>query len=352
MNPAASDGMVAAFRRSLVGTVKILSIDGGGIRGIIPAMVLAELERLLDGGREKNRALHSYFHLLAGTSTGALIALGLTAPRRNPEDGTYTRTALLRAADLVEIYEEHGLDIFPRNIFSQFQAMRQAFAGKYDAGNFDTVLRGIFEERAVSDALGNLLVTSFDLEGGHPLIIKKRPGRHSPPDPDFLMRDAARGSAAAPTYFQPVRVKALNQDQVYTLIDGGMFANNPAMCAYVEARKIYPRAKRFVILSLGTGSAVRHFPYQAVKNWGFLEWVAPYNGVPMATLMGRGQSDSVGYQLQHLPLVDYIRLEPDLDGCNPAMDDASDKNIKALRKAAARLIETRGQELERIAKLL
>jgi len=341
-----------SIQRALLGTVKILSIDGGGIRGIIPAMVLAELETLLGKAGHRAKDLHRYFHLLAGTSTGALIALGLSAPRIAPETGAYTKEALVTAADLVRLYEDRGLDIFPRSIFTQFQSMRQAFAGKYDAGNFDTVLHDIFGERAVSDSLSQLLVTSFDMEAGRPLIIKKRPGRHVPPDPDFLMRDAARGSAAAPTYFQPVWVKALNQERYYTLIDGGMFANNPAMSAYVEARKIYPRARRFVILSLGTGSAVRHFPYQAVRNWGFLEWVAPYNGVPMATLMGRGQSDSVNYQLQHLPLVDYIRLEPELAGCNPAMDDASNKNIAALKAAGRRLIDSQRPALERLCRLL
>ncbi|MBU0935257.1 MAG: patatin-like phospholipase family protein [Spirochaetes bacterium] len=341
----------AGTGRFFVNTVRILSIDGGGIRGIIPAMILAELRQRLDRLR-KRQPYCRLFHLLAGTSTGSLITLGLTAPAKAADGSGYCKRPLLNAQDMVNIYEKRGLEIFPRQIFSQLQTMRQAFAGKYDSGNFDKVLLETFEDRTISDALANILVTSYDLESGRPLIIKKRPGLHTPPDPDFFMRDAARGSSAAPTYFEPVRVRTLNLDEHYTLIDGGMFANNPAMSAYVEARKIYPFATRFTILSLGTGRSVRQLSYETVKSWGFIDWVLPSNGVPMAMIMSKGQSESVNYQLQHLPRVDYIRLEPDLTGCNEAMDDASDKNIAALKAAAGRLINQADSELDRVASLL
>lgn len=120
------------FRR----TVKILSIDGGGIRGYIPALILEDLvKRLIAKGKSKDLADH--FDIIAGTSSGSLTALGLTAPAYNPEDtDTYSSIPGYSISDIVNMYEIRRHDIFPKISQSGFQTIRQAFHEKYDDTGF------------------------------------------------------------------------------------------------------------------------------------------------------------------------------------------------------------------------
>jgi len=340
-----------------------LSIDGGGIRGIIPALVLNELETLISH-HKKDLPLCRAFDLMAGTSTGSIIALGLSAPHYAPnydphdpagnEKPRYSKKPLFTAGDLVRIYIEQGIEIFPRWIFNQLKTVRQAFTEKYNSGRYYAILDSILKERTVQDALSNVLVTTYDLAEAHPLIIKKRPRRLAQRgnDPNFYMRDAIMGSSAAPTFFEPIQVKTVDGEGPHVLVDGSMFANNPAMCAFIEAQKIYPRAKHFRILSLGTGIPERRFTYQQVSKWGFVEWVLPSKGVPLASMMNSGQSECVDYQLQYHPRVSYHRLNVPLSGCDRSMDDASPENIDCLQEKAEELIDSNRPLLEKLAREL
>ena len=363
--------------------VNILSVDGGGIRGIIPAMVLAELEQKI-AARKPGLPLCRAFDLLAGTSTGSIIALGLTAPAYapgyEPEQRTedeaaltetppitqpprsgrrkakpcYSKKPLFTARDLVQVYRDKGSEIFPRWIFNQLKTVRQAFTEKYNSGRYYAILDSILQDRTIQDALANVLVTSYDLAEAHPLIIKKRPRRlaQKGKDPNFYIRDAIMGSSAAPTFFEPIQVNTVDGQGPYVLIDGSMFANNPAMCAFIEAQKIYPRAKHYRILSLGTGMPGRRYTYQQVSKWGFVEWVLPSKGVPLASMMNTGQAQCVDYQLQYHPRVTYHRLNIPLEGCDRSMDDASPENIACLQDKADELIEANQSLLENLAEQL
>lgn len=342
--------------------VNILSVDGGGIRGIIPAMVLADLEKKIVA-RKPGLPLCRAFDLLAGTSTGSIIALGLTAPAYAlgyepppPRAGgettpCYSKKPLFAAQDLVQIYREKGIEIFPRWIFNQLKAVRQAFTEKYNSGRYYAILDSILQDRTIQDALANVLVTSYDLADARPLIIKKRPRRLAQKgnDPNFYIRDAIMGSSAAPTFFEPIQVNTVDGQGPYVLVDGSMFANNPAMCAFIEAQKIYPWATHYRILSLGTGMPGRRYTYQQVTKWGFVEWVLPSKGVPLASMMNTGQSQCVDYQLQYHPRVTYHRLNISLEGCDRSMDDASPENIDCLQDKADELIEANQSLLETLA---
>lgn len=352
--------MGISTNRYLKRQVNILSIDGGGIRGIIPALVLNELETLISQ-RKKDLPLCRAFDLMAGTSTGSIIALGLSAPEyahnydpAGSEKPRYSKKPLFTAADLVQVYIEQGIEIFPRWIFNQLKTVRQAFTEKYNSGRYYAILDSILQERTVQDALTNVLVTTYDLAEARPLIIKKRPRRLAQRgnDPNFYMRDAIMGSSAAPTFFEPIQVKTVRGEGPHVLVDGSMFANNPAMCAFIEAQKIYPRAKHFRILSLGTGIPKRRFTYQQVSKWGFVEWVLPSKGVPLASMMNSGQSECVDYQLQYHPRVSYHRLNVSLSGCDRSMDDASPENIDCLQEKAEELIDSNHPLLEKLAREL
>jgi patatin-like phospholipase/acyl hydrolase len=334
--------------RYLKREVKILSVDGGGIRGLIPSMILEELEKRI-ARRKKERPLCRVFDMMAGTSTGSIIALGLSAPAGEPP--AYSREPLFSPRDLANIYIERGIEIFPRRIFNQLMTVKQAFTEKYNSGRFYTILEEKLGNRTLQDALTNVLVTTYDIAGNTPLIMKKRPPAmgHRDPDPNFFIRDAIMGSSAAPTFFEPVQVTTVDGRNTHTLVDGSVFAKNPAMCALVEAQKIYPRARHFTVLSLGTGETETPYTYQQMRSWGFLEWVLPLKGVPLASIMNNGQAKCVNYQLQYLPRVDYYRLDIPITGCTRSMDDASEENIECLQERARALIREHDRLLDTMA---
>lgn len=334
------------------GTVKILSIDGGGIRGYIPALILREVEERLQS-RGVKKPLGALFDFLAGTSTGSIISLGLAAPRQLTNTAYSKNEAAFSAEEIADMYLDHGLDIFPRRIFTRFQTMRHAFREKYSDGRFQEILEESFGRRTIKDSITNVLVTSFDIDKNEPLIMKKVPPRLRKEDPpNYYMSDAIRASSSAPTYFEPIQVSSVDNTLHHSLIDGGVFANNPAMCAFVEAQKIFPWAKKYIILSLGTGNFPRRWTYEQIKDWGVIEWIQPSKGVPIAIVMNQGQSQTVNYQLSHLPRVEYHRINPVIDKCSSAMDDAAKENMTCLRESAEEAITRNEGVIERIVRML
>ncbi|MFW5727576.1 MAG: patatin-like phospholipase family protein [Spirochaetia bacterium] len=337
-------------------TVKILCIDGGGIRGYIPALVLAEVERRLrQQGNEKS--LGTLFDFIAGTSTGSIITLGLTAPAEKEGDSESPRyshkAAAFSAERLVHMYERHGLEIFPYWNLRQLQDMRHAFTEKYDNGPFHEILDGYFGRRKISDALTDMLITTYDIEQHRPLIMKKVPyKRQLGESSDYYMADVIKASAAAPTYFEPVRVASVDESRQHYLVDGGVFAVNPAMCAFVEAQRIFPRARKYVIFSLGTGEYIPDWDIEKVMRWGLLEWLQPSKKVPAVTILNNGQAQAVDYHLSHMPKVEYHRINVPLDGCSEDMDDASAENMSCLAQRAEQIILEQSSSLERMVRLL
>jgi uncharacterized protein len=257
------------------------------------------------------------------------------------------RTPKYRAEDIARMYRHRGIEIFPRHIFNQLKSVRHAFVEKYDAGNFDRVLLENFGDLTLKDLLSTVLLTSYDTLEGKPLIMK-----NLPKEDNFLVREAARGSSAAPTYFRPVEVTGLETGKKHCLVDGGVFANNPAMCAYVEARRLFPMARQIIILSLGSGQIQSSYSLKRMKSWGYVEWVLPSNGVPLISMMSSGQNRCVDYQLEHFPGVSYLRLNPSLEGCSDEMDDAGEKNMECLKRAAQRCIAENDELISWIAKIL
>jgi patatin-like phospholipase/acyl hydrolase len=353
----------------LSGPVRVLSIDGGGIRGYTPALVLADLERRRERLGRKD-SLASRFDLIAGTSTGALIATAMQAPAGEPGPGRAIEElrgsgALLgraafdaprryRCADIAELYEQRGAELFPRPRHETLGLVRQALTSKYDVAPLERLLGQALGDLRLSQAAGPVLVTAYDPERDESLVMKNLGD-----GPDFLARDAARASSAAPTYYPAARIRELpapgapepaaGQVRMRTLVDGGLFANNPAMCAWVEARKFRPDARRFLVVSLGTGGAIRSWNVAHLARWGYLDWIDPGKGSPLLSMMGRAQSESVDWMLSHLPGIDYVRLDPELAADACPMDDASAANLARLRAAALDLIAGNEALLEDLA---
>ncbi|MCK5154329.1 MAG: patatin-like phospholipase family protein, partial [Spirochaetales bacterium] len=143
-------------------TIKILSIDGGGIRGYIPALILEKLSDLIKI-KSGNGDLFSAFDIIAGTSSGSLTALGITAPIRKKVNGGYSNKPGYSMTDIVNIYETCRTDIFPERTLDRLGMVKQAFHEKYTSSGLEKVLEGLFSERTMKDCLTNVLIASFDI---------------------------------------------------------------------------------------------------------------------------------------------------------------------------------------------
>ncbi len=320
-------------------TVKILSIDGGGIRGYIPALVLEKLSAIMKNNNI-NASFNGNFDIIAGTSSGALTALGMTVPCKNKDSSA--NIARYSMSEIVNIYETCRTDIFPEKIIEKIAVLEQAFHGKYNSSGLEKLLDSMFGNYTMGDCLGSVLISGFDILSNKPVIIGN--------NDNFYMKDVARGSSAAPTFFEPAMVESISKDKQYCMVDGAMAANNPAMFAYTEAMQKFPKAEKIVILSLGTGYSRDHYSYEQVKNWGFVEWILPTNGTPIYSIMSSAQEGCVGIQLRQLPNVDYYRINPVLSRESLEIDNISFENMRVLKSAAGKVIEENKDLLLKLAR--
>jgi len=308
--------------------MNVLSVDGGGIRGVIPGMVLADLEE------RTGKRTAELFDLIAGTSTGGIIALGLTVPG---DDGK----PRWMANDLVGLYLTEGPRIFEHSIGHELESGLGLLDEKFDARPLEETLQTYFGEAKLSQAVTDVLVTSYDLEHRQPFFFKSHRAR-SVPEHDWPMRLAARATSAAPTYFEPEHVVADGAE--FALCDGGVFANNPAMCAYAEVRRDHPSAHVRVV-SLGTGQLTRQIHWQDAKDWGLVKWARP-----IIDVVFDGVSDATDYELtQLLPTSDYTRFQVELIGASDSLDNANERNLEGLQNLARKLITERAADLDRLA---
>lgn len=319
--------------------VRILAIDGGGMRGLVPARILESLER------RTGKPTCSLFDLVAGTSTGGIIALALTVPAA---DGSGPRWS---AADLVELYRAKGPEIFRVGLEHLVASGGGWWGPKYSSEAIERVLLHYLGNARLSDALAPVLVTSYDTAAASPYLFKsyRQPSPGTPagqlPD-DFPMWQAARATSAAPTYFPPFLLRPLEAaKQDRSLVDGGVFANNPAMCALADAYKMFGgSASSYLVVSIGTGKDELRLGHGQVKGRGKLRWA-----IPILKIVFDGVSDVVDYQAEEMADA-YWRFQE--DASLGALDDASPEAVKRLLAAADALIARRERDLAGLADVL
>ncbi len=312
--------------------VKVLSIDGGGVRGIIPAIVLGKLEE------KTGKPVAELFDLICGTSTGGLIALALT---KGDEQGNPTWTA----RDLVQFYEEEGREIFPSWRWEKLRLFKKLFGAKHCGRKLRAALLGYLNQTRLKDALTDVLIVSYDIERSVPWVFRSRKAKGSPANYDFPIADVACATCSAPTYFPPMQMAIEEGRNYLALVDGGVVANNPAMHAYVEARAMYPRSD-ILLVSLGTGDVHQRVPYTGEKGWGLFKWAQPIMKVILD-----GVSKSVHSHLRQLLREDrYFRFQVELQ--KGPMDDASPWTIRELTLRAEYLLYHEKNRIEELCALL
>ncbi len=300
---------------------RVLSIDGGGLRGLIPARVLADLER------RTGRPVQTLFDLMAGTSTGGLLALALAQVDAAGQP-------VHSAEDLVRLYRERGGEIFPRGGWQRFKSLGGLLNERYDAGPLEALLRQVLGEAPMPQVGVPVMVTAYDIAAREPVFLKSWHPEHR----EVPQRAAARATSAAPSYFEPALVNVGGVPRA--LIDGGVFINSPAVSACAEAHKLFAGAPQR-LLSLGTGELTEPIDPAKAQGWGLAGWLRPLLGCVFD-----GVADAAHYQLSHWLGPHYLRLQTRLLEANDAMDDASPANIAALDREADRLIAANSAALD------
>jgi patatin-like phospholipase/acyl hydrolase len=295
--------------------MRVLSIDGGGIRGLIPALVLTEIEE------RAGKRIYELFDLIAGTSTGGILACALCAPEALP------------AEELVGLYEDEGPKIFDRSVWQRIRSAEGLLDEKYDASALDRALERFLSDKRLAETKPDLLVPAYNMGDPGPYFFKSRKAREE--GEDFPLSQVARATSAAPTYFEPFQLTG------EAMVDGGVFATNPAMCAFAEVMRFQPTAD-LVLLSLGTGQRTHKRSFDEVRNWGLVEWAKP-----ILDVVFDGVSDAVDYQLQHV-LEDghYWRLQVELTQASDELDNAGEENLRELRAQAEQLIADRSADID------
>lgn len=303
---------------------RVLSIDGGGIRGVIPAAVLVELER------RSGKKAWDLFDLVAGTSTGGIIACGLA--RGVP------------AQDMLDVYLKHGSEIFSRRWRTYFGISGPRYS--------DVALRSILERVLGAKTLLSEVVQPELLVVSYFVSVKGKPelGKSSyhfksyqargnllgksgslGADYDFKLVDVCLATSAAPTYFPTAKAVSVSGLTRY-MIDGGMHENNPVLAAVASAMQRWP-GEEIRALSLGTGANDKALDGEASRGWGAAAWARHLLDVAMD-----GTQDDADYHAEELPGFDVDRVQTILPENTTAMDDASPDNLDRLRDAAAKLI--------------
>jgi patatin-like phospholipase/acyl hydrolase len=301
---------------------RILSIDGGGIRGVFPAAFLAELEKRFLGGS----SITNHFDMIAGTSTGGIIALALARG--------------LTAQEALNIYVERGDRIFPSavGLGKLSKMMRWIFRPKHDQSMLKEELLRIFGDKVLDDAITRLVIPGFEGRHGEPFLYK------TPHHPDYQkdrhkkFAHLALHTTAAPSYYPGV------DDDGYIMIDGGIWANNPIMNALVDALACFDVAREDVrILSLGTGESTftidKRAQHGGVKEWAFMR---SFNAA------ARAQSrNALGQAYLLVGKNNVTRIDVPESDAPIAMDDLG-RSIRELPLAARSLVEGAGHHLERV----
>ena len=321
---------------------RILSIDGGGIRGIIPAMILAEIEA------RTGRRISQLFNMIVGTSTGGILALGLTMPRQGENHNNMPRYT---AEELVGFYQTQGKQIFRRSFLRHLPLIGKVarwMAAKYSPEHMQRILTNHFQETRLQEALCEVIIPSYELGVARPWFFKSACAQ-SDETYDFLMRDVALATAAAPTYFPPHQMSVMveneetgtGEEHAGRFVDGGVYANHPAMCAVAEIKMRYPSAQ-ILLVSLGTGERALRYERNR-QRWGVSFWLKH-----ILDVIFDGASDTVNYQLEQFrPFFSastddeetgYYRFQFQLSEGHTKMDDVSDDTLDNLQGLANILI--------------
>lgn len=294
--------------------IRVLSIDGGGVRGIIPAVILENIEN------ELQKPASEIFDLVAGTSTGGLIALALAAPNHLGKPS-------MTAHDLVSFYIEQSPRIFYASLSHTIRTLGGLLGPKYESTGLQEVLYEHLGDTKLSEALVPTLITGYHTKGQTGIEFFSPDAKIYSLDRDCLMREVGLATAAAPIFFDSVNVQ-FAWGTLDFVVDGALYKHNPAILAYLNAKELYPDRK-IEVYSLGTGLISAEALNIELKGRGLLQWLMPIIS-HIQVSSSEADSASLHRMLNHNGEENYFRLNIRLDEDHKKMDDTSTENLEYL----------------------
>ncbi|KAG6737382.1 hypothetical protein POTOM_058899 [Populus tomentosa] len=382
-------------------------IDGGGVRGIVPSVVLTALEAKLQklDVDNKDARIADYFDFVAGTSTGGLMTAMLTTPNaeKRPtyaakdivkfyldksqlifprttvqdeddelfDDEAAIKSVLDEARNQIQQYNNEMRNIFVDPIISALRfllkwgllpsfiskKLRGLLSPRYDGVKLHEIIKEEVGQKLFSDALTNVIIPTFDIKLFKPVIFSSLKAKREKSTDGIA--DVCIGTSAAPYYFPPYYFKT-NVD--FNLADGGLAANNPSLLAVCEVMKEQKMdGRKLLILSLGTGAADQSDRYVVgdPSKWGLLRWLwySENNGSPLIDILTTAPDEMISTYIstifQYCGWEDnYYRLQAEMKLSEAKMDDASKENLNNLLKIGEDLAAKHDPELEALAQKL
>jgi patatin-like phospholipase/acyl hydrolase len=335
--------------------IRILSIDGGGVRGILPAQLLAKLEHKLQARTgDPEKRLADYFDFFAGTGTGGILSCAYLTPVKEK-----MQTPRFSAVQIVDFYIKHAGNIFNDTLDQRIVTLGGLLNEQYNAGELEKTFIDYFENVQLSYLLKPCIITAYDIYRRRAHFFTQHTA--DKPSADFYIRDVVRATSAMPTYFECKEIMSLS-GVGYPLIDGSIFANNPALCALAEVSKWYFADKsrkqpatvsNMLILSLGTGLPKMQYTYEDAKDWGLAKWTRP-----LLRMGASGNAEAVDYQLQQLyasagASEQYLRINPELPvDVNADIDHVEPQNLQALKELGDATFEAMEDKLDKFVSLM
>lgn len=306
---------------------RILSIDGGGVRGVIPARILQAIEE------KTGKPISELFDLVIGNSTGGLIALALVTPDQNGKPK-------YKAADLVEFYKQKTPIIFKASLNQKLRSGWGLWGPRYDRKKLDNILKDLFGGAKLSQTLKPAVVISFSLNYGAPQMWSTHHARAGVKR-NYYLRDIAGATSAAPTYFAP---KIITNELGHRLheIDGGIWANNPEFTA-IRALSFMPeppQEKDIILVSIGTGAPIPDTTIlleeaNKLKNAGIYGWMIKARPNLVEMMMAADSDWSEALVASLYPNSHRIQVSIPHELC--AMDDT--RNVEKLRLLAEEYVK-------------
>lgn len=322
--------------------VCVLSIDGGGVKGIVPTLLLKEIERRADVNH-----VTELFDVMAGTSTGALIAIMLNIPVLETGKPRYT------LGNIQHFYEHLAEKVFTRSYYRYWTTFGGWTSAKYSAEELERQLKQFMNGTRMSQTIKHVLVPAFNLKNRRMKFFRTSQAQKYP-EKNFLLRDVARATSAAPSYFEAARFTNIVNTSPGIYIDGGIGVNNPTISAMVYAAELYGKKQKFFVLSIGCGTAYDGLSDNVqemkinIDSMGKIDWASH-----IVDILMDGANDVTHYQLQNfMSPTAYVRIQLHLPEDVMEMDDGSPENIAKLKKLTEIYIKENSRKLEKIAQAL
>ena len=297
----------------------ILSIDGGGVRGIFPALLIEEIEK------RTRRKSNELFKIIAGTSIGSLIGGGLAIG--------------IPADKIVRLWESEAKNIFNRSLFREVTTINGYFAPRWSVDPLEKLLEDNFGDVLLKDTSTELICSAIETTKNDPWCFNRNAAANNPTLSSIKVREVIRSSAAAPGFFRSSPIN-INGEQL-NFVDGSLFAPNPSNVAYSFAGN----PEHSLVLSLGTGRRIKPLTYHQTAQMGIIEWA-----VPAVEMMIQGNADEThDIMKRSLPENSYFRWQTTLDR-DVSLDDAD--QIPYLIRTAKTYIAENDKSIDKTCDLL